>query len=313
VPQPSYRLREYVAAAEEVAEAASINSLAPAQARPLATYFRGILSVLPGTWMTLLAKLEKLFHTDEWYLSRLSSLSSTPTILEDGTTRVVVDGKVYTYRFRPIDVLEMMVVDRIARDPEARRLFVRDVVEAVGDVLVRDGERYVTLREYVESRGMKWEEVAKRLGALVERYAQRYLRMMERYDRGMVQGDRLAYYLYIRSTVDDRAAAFTSYVAEVVGFTLLSSIVARSVFARLMPERHRYTRLRAYLTEGEVAASFMKGLLDAARGRADSTRVAEEARKLLAHMFARDFSALAPHTHRRIAARVQRMAEQMAR
>ena len=314
------RMHELASAAEEVAQAAAVNALLPSRARPLRSLFADTLHVLPSSWKMLLARVEKLFHRDNWYRSRLEKMTEAPRFAPGFTEVKVIDEagpRVYRYEFRPLDVLEMMVMHRLAHDPSARRIFINDLVEALAATPVRDDKtgRIVTFKEYVESSGKDWDKVAKRVSEMADEVLDKIKQWMEVYDNGgrgniRVEGDRLAYYLRVRDMASRmRGAGVVTYASDLVAYTMLMSILARSRLASLNPRRHEYTKYWRLFTDEDVMAMYsadkLAGLAAAAANDHESLRkareeLAAEFEKVLAHLEVRErvVDAMKPRRHK---------------
>ena len=213
----------------------------------------------------------KMFNKDGWFEAKLFKLYDVPFALRNVVNRYswvriregdrVIERK---YKFRNIDLFEMMTIDKLAHDEKARKFFTEEFIDLIKKAKVEVDGKLVTVKEYAEMKGLKWEDVEERIREKVNSFFEFYKRKMEEYEKGgdrkrglFIEGDRLAYYLYIREEAmsDDIWSKLLMVASDSIGHTAALSIISRNLSV-LEPTFTEFTKGEK-LGEKSILASFI--------------------------------------------------------
>lgn len=267
-------LTRYLGSMGKLAEDAYNISILPLEGNAVKKK-RGIVRLAVSIWGNLLEKFDtvvtRLFIRDSWFEKRHHVLYNIPFVLKDivnpyTSVTIQVGDRVFErrYRFRPIDVVEMMTMYKLAEDKGAREFFINEFIELVEDTNVVINGKPVTLKEYAKTKGLEWEKVKEHIANEVEKFFEAFKREMELYDNGgdinrniTIRGDRLAYYLNIRERLsrgNDIWGKLIPFISGEIGFTALITIIGRDLVNRT--PFGMYTKKKDS-TEKEIIASYL--------------------------------------------------------
>lgn len=146
---------------------------------------------------------EKLFSTMVWFMNKhkklnafLMNLARSPMFTGE-TSAVVKVGDSFvkvSYEYTPKDVLEYATMRSILRDKESVDKLVESFISLMENLQTVDSNgKAVSVKQYVEANGVKWEEFTERLRKGLKESVERYLDTIS-----SGSGSALAKHIYFR-------------------------------------------------------------------------------------------------------------------
>ena len=260
---------DIISTMNEVAVESYTTAIIPMEEKAVKKRNNLILLIKRGFLNNLDKIIHRLFFRDSWFEKRVDSLYGIPLNLRNSvdyftSVMIQIGEKVYErrYKFRPIDVLEMVTIQKLADDEKARRFFINELTEILKDTRVSINGELVTLEEYANKRGVGWDKAREHIAREVEKFFEAFRREMELYNNGgdvnrnlTIRGDRLAYYLHVRERLasgNDVWSKIIPLISSEIGFTVLLTIVGR----RMGEAFGSYTTTK-HATKGELLASLL--------------------------------------------------------
>jgi len=168
------------------------------------------------------------------FMSKLMMLAYGAKALKENTVSCIIHTPSGDFQFsteyNPYDVLEFLTMNEVLTDKRMRREFVDTVVEMIGSTRIHDGEKIVTVKEYVESQGLSWEKVAEKIRGKIEASISNYL-----YELSNTRGSLLAKHIYLRNKARQMGVTGVWMYAFFQNMSLaLASIYAKKRVASLV-------------------------------------------------------------------------------
>ena len=238
--------------------------------------------------------LAKLF-AGKRFLDRLAKIMSLPHPAqargEDTVSFYTKTGEQVSVKYTGYDLVELVLLYETLNDKEARKRLVDTTINALRTTIVEDGDKRVTLEEYL---GEKWNEFAektrKELEATIDWYLQEIV---------TTKGSPLAKHIYLREAVLRSqnpswawlfafSESFTLYLA-----TLYTDISASYVTRVFKPRAAKYIRYIARFRtavsglapeEAEVVAKITGKVPDPEKARQEFEKLSRQVQAIRARL-----------------------------